>query len=206
MSEAPRDPQLVEKLDSMDIANLRKTAKLYNIPLSRDMTAEDIRNAIHRKREKQNFVLEADTSKRPGPGRWRIILHKTSENGVKAGSRPVSLRVQGYFCTIPRNVPVDVPEKVVRVLENSFHYDMVENETGDMAMEARLTYPFQIVDFTDGPDPYPGYEKAKARKYKRREAFRDEFGYWPKNMAQVEEAEERGLIGPKKPPAIQADN
>lgn len=198
MSETPLDPSLVEKLDGMTIGDLRKTAKLYNVNLSREMTAEDIKQAIHRKREKQNILLQADTSKRPAPGRWRIILHKTTDQGVKAGSRPVTLRVQGYFCTIPRNVPVDVPEKVVRVLENSVHYVMSEDDEGKTIMEAVLSYPFQLVDFTDGPDPYPGYEKAKARKYKRREAFRDEFGYWPKNMAQVEDAEQKGLIGPKK--------
>lgn len=194
MSEYTLDPALEEKLSAMNIAELRKTAKLYGVSLSREMTTEDIKAAIRFKKSRQNISDEADTSKAPAPGRWRIIVHKTSHQGIKAGSQPAHVRVNGVSFYMPRNVPVDVPEKVVRALENSFHYEAVERDDGTTAMEAQLTYPFQIITFTPGPDPSPGYEKAKAGYYARREAYRNEFGYFPKNQAQLREAEEKGLI------------
>jgi hypothetical protein len=197
MSEPILDLELAAHLDTMNIAELRKTAKLYNVALSREMTADDIKAAIQRKKSKHNLVVEA-VSDKPAPGRWRIIVHKTSEHGAAVGSRPVFVKVNGFAVNIPRNVPVDVPEKVVRVLESSVHFVPVEGADGHTRGEAQLSYPFQVVDHTPGPDPVPGYEKTKARMYARRVAFRDEFGYWPRNQAMLREAEEKGLIGPRK--------
>lgn len=193
------DQELEAVLVAMPIGELRKTAKQgYGINLSRDMTAEDIRAAIHHKKAKHNFVTQANESSLPAPGMWRIMLHKTSDQGAKAGSRPATFRVNGFFVTIPRNVVVDVPEKVVRAIENTIHYEMVDDdETGRVKIEPRMSFPFQILASTPGPDPKPGYEKAKARYYARRLAYLNEFGHWPKNQAEVRSAEERGLIGPQ---------
>lgn len=197
MSEPILDQELAARLEPMNIADLRKTAKQYNVSLSREMTAEDIRAAIQHKKAKHNLVMEA-TSDVPAPGRWRIIIHKSSEFGAKVGSRPVTVRVNGHVANIPRGIPVDVAEKVVRVLENSVHFAPVEGADGQTRGEAQLSYPFQVISMTPGADPVPGYEKAKARMYARRLAYRDEFGYWPKNQAQLREAEDAGVIGPKK--------
>lgn len=198
MSDYKVDPELEAKLDGMDIAALRKYAKNYNVQLSRDMTAADIKVAIHSKKASHNYVMEADLNAAPAPGRYRIMVHKTSHFGAKAGTRPVPVWVNGYVVSIPPGVAVDVPEKVVRVLENSVHFNPITLDDGKSAMESQLTYPFQIIAYTPGPDPVPGYEKSKARYYARRLAYRDEFGYWPKNQAQLREAEEKGFIGPKK--------
>jgi hypothetical protein len=198
MSDYKIDPELEAKLEAMPIAELRKYAKNFNIQLSREMTAGDIKAAIHLKKAKHNYVLEADLSSAPAPGRWRIMIHKTSHFGTKVGSRPVPVWVNGYVVSIPPGVWVDVPEKVVRVLENSVHFNPITLEDGSTGAESQLTYPFQIQSFTPGPDPVPGYEKSKARYYARRLAYRDEFGYFPKNQAQLREAEEKGFIGPKK--------
>lgn len=197
MSEPILDQELATRLDTMNIAELRKTAKLYNVGLSREMTAEDIKAAIQRKKSKHNLVMEA-TSDAPAPGRFRIVLHKSSEFGAAAGSRPVFVKVNGCSVNIPRNIPVDVPEKIVRCLESSVHFVPIEGPDGITRGEAQLSYPFQIIASTPGPDPTPGYEKSKARMYARRLAYRDEFGYWPKNQAQLREAEDAGIIGPKK--------
>jgi hypothetical protein len=197
MSKPVFDQELATHLDGMQIAELRKTAKLYNVALSREMTAEDIKAAIQNKKSKHGMVTEA-ISDAPAPGRWRIIVHKDSQHGAQAGSRPVFVKVNGFGVSIPRNVPVDMPEKIVRVLESSVHFVPIEGADGKTRGEAQLSYPFQVVAHTPGPDPTPGYEKTKARMYARRLAYRDEFGYWPRNQAQLREAEEKGLIGPKK--------
>lgn len=198
MSDPKIDPELEAKLAALDINDLRKYAKNYNVALSRDMTAGDIRAAIHAKKQKHNYVMEADLNSAPEPGRWRIMVHKTSDFGTKVGSRVVTVWVNGYVVSLPRGIAVDVPEKVVRVLETSIHFNPMEGDDGRTFGEAQLTYPFQVIAFTPGPDPVPGYEKAKARYYARRVAFLHEFGHWPKNQAQVRDAEEKGFIGPHK--------
>jgi hypothetical protein len=202
MSDTNLD-QEVDVLKDMTIAQARSYAKLYNVAIARDMTLEDIKAAIKAKQSKHKMVVHADTARGPAPGKWRIQIHKTMEHGSKAGSRPVPVMVNGYRCTIPRGVVVDVPEKVVRVLENSTHYVPVETDGGASTFEAVLSYPFQVLASTPGDDPSPGYEQGRMRKYKQRLAYRDEFGYWPKNQAQLREAIDNGLI--KKLPKPEAE-
>lgn len=194
MSDEILDPK-ADEFEAMTIAQARAAAKLYNVPLSREMTLEDIRAALRRKTSKNNFVKAADTSSGPAPGMYRIIVHKTSDLGAKVGSRHVYVNANGHKVQIPRNIAVDVPEKVVRILENSIHYVTVEGDNGGHSYhEPQLTYPFQILASTPGPDPRPGYEKMKARTYRAREKFRDRFGYWPKNQQQLRDALKEGFI------------
>jgi hypothetical protein len=199
------DPSVAEEAQdeftNMTIAQARASAKLYNVALSREMTSDDIKAAIRQKIKKHNFVKVADTSSAPAPGRWRIIVHKSTAEGAKVGSRPVHIGVQGYKCDIPRNVAVDVPEKVVRVLETAMNYVTVEQDNGNSVFEPQLAYPFQVLAVTPGPDPAPGYEKIKARWYQARKKFRDHFGYWPKNQAMLREAIKEGhIVAPSIPP------
>jgi hypothetical protein len=202
MSEEILDP-LVDKFDSMTIAQLRKYAKTFHVSLGIHDTADDIKKRIRDKQRRHNMIEEADVSTGPAPGRWRIIIHKDASQG-KAGTRPVHINCNGYHCDIPRNVPVDVPEKVVRVLENSVHYVTLDADANDgtrsaSTYEAQLSYPFQVVSMTPGDDPSPGHEKSKLGYFLRRKAFLDEFGYWPKNRPQVEQAEKDGLIKKVRP-------
>jgi hypothetical protein len=208
MSEDLQAP-VADKLDTMDIASLRKYAKTYNVTLDRHDTAEDIKYRIRDKQKRHNLVKEADTNSGPEPGRWRIILHKNAEGG-KSGTRPVHVMVNGYRVNIPRNVAVDVPEKVVRVLENSVHYVVVDSDFNNgpaqqSTYEAQMSYPFQVLAMTPGPDPVPGHEKTKLGYYLRRRAFWEEFGYWPKNRAQVELAEKEGHIKRVRPGDVAND-
>lgn len=194
MSDNVLDPN-VDEFESMTIAQARAAAKLYNVPLAREMTLEDIRAALRRKVNKSNMVRVADTNSRPAPGMYRIILHKTSDFGAKVGGRPAFVGANGFKVNIPRNIAVDVPEKVIRILENSIHYVTMEGEAGGQSyQEPHLSYPFQILDSTPGPDPKPGFEKMKARTYRAREKFRDRFGYWPKNQQQLRDALKEGFI------------
>jgi hypothetical protein len=193
MSEEILD-HAADEFEGMTINQLRSAAKLYNVAVARDMNSDDIRGAIRRKVSKHKMVTKADTSTGPAPGKYRIILHKTTDMGAKVGGRPATVMVNGYRCTIPRNIPVDVPEKVVRVLENSVHYVTVEQEDRTSAHEPVLSYPFQVLAHTPGKDPSPGYEKGKERWYRVREQFWKKFGFWPKNQAMLREAIKDGHI------------
>lgn len=186
-----------EELEGLDIAAARKLAKLYNVGLSREMRLDEIKAAIKNKLTGKRMVqIAKDNDGGPGPGRWRIIVHKDPTIGVKAGSRPVYVGCNGYRCAIPRGVAVDVPEKVVRILENSRHYTTVmSDDPGEASrLEPVLSYPFQVVAMNPGPDPVPGYEKTKAQWYGARKRFRDKFGYWPRNQQMLRDAIKDGHI------------
>ena len=94
-----------------------------------------------------------------------------------------------YLCinnrsfSIPVNVEVDVPNKVVGVLN-----DAVES-TPDLDQDSRvvgysenLSYPFTLIESKPGPDPRPGYEVQREAKLKAKRAFEAKEGYWPSDL------------------------
>lgn len=182
-------------LDELTIAQLRQYAKLYNVVVEKTATKQDIINALQAKMKSKQVLKVADESKAPPPGRWRIVLQKDPTIGAKAGSRPVPVFVNGYRCDIPRGIAVDVPEKVVRLLETCKHPQVVDDpeRSGYSKIELLPSYPFQVLDKTEGPDPAPGFEKIKEASYRPRERFWQLFDYWP-SKAQLREAQEAGLV------------
>jgi hypothetical protein len=111
----------------------------------------------------------------------------------------VYVSVNGYRITIPRGVQVDVPSKIVEVLNNAKDWQLVENPDEPMNSPKRytrqpvLSYPFQLIDRTPGPDPRPGYERSKQAHYGPREKFAQLFGRWPKRH-ELLEARKEGFI------------
>lgn len=182
-------------LESMTIAKLREVARLSHIAYPRDATKEDLINLVRRKNQGRQIILPTDTSKKPQPGRYRVIIQKDPFLGKKSGSAPVSLFCNGYRCDIPRGIAVDIPEKALRVLENTLSVQVVDDpdNSGRNKIEQRPTYNYQVLDFTPGPDPAPGFEKLKEATYRPRERFWQLFGYWPSKSA-LRDAVKAGLI------------
>ncbi len=184
-----------KKLEELTIGQLRQYAKLYRITYAKDATKADILSAIQTRLKGKQILDVVDVNKAPAPGRWRIVIQKDPSIGVKAGGRPVPVFVNGYRCDIPRGVPVDVPEKVVRLLETCMHPQTVEDPTKNGAYRIELlpSYPFTVQTFTAGPDPSPGFEKVKQATHRPREAFYQMFDYWPNKQA-LREAIKEGFI------------
>jgi hypothetical protein len=186
-------------LDNLGIAELRKLAStVYRLPLTRDMTADDIRKLIKSKEKKGDFAQLAEfNGDAPRPGWARVIIHK--DNNPSSSNRPVYLSINGYRITIPRGVEVDVPIKVVGVLNDAKQRFLKENTsvgTGDpnrFFWEDSHSYPFSVVNMTSGPDPKPGNEKNREKQMGPRIRFRDKFGYWPKRE-ELREAMRRGEL------------
>ena len=188
---------LDQELLEMDMAQLRKYAAAARVAIARDMNKEEIISAIKAKMKDKDILRIGEVGKAPEPGFARIILHRDPTPG--AGNRPVYVQVNGYKCTVPRGIEVDVPMKVVSVLNDAKEMRKEEDPSQPYNSPARWrnimvhSYPFQTLMFTPGPDPRPGFERTKAAKYGPRVAFRDKFGRWPQR-AELIEAIKDGLI------------
>lgn len=173
-------------IDSLDIAELRKLAStVYRIVVNRDMTAEDIRSAIRGKQKHTDYAqLSELVGNAPKPGYARILVHKDPTPG--ASNRPVPVAISGYRITVPRGVEVDVPIKVVGVLNDAKISTLVEDTslpTGDpnrFKFQVAHSYPFSVVSMTPGPDPKPGFEASRAKAMAPRLKYHKKYGIWPK--------------------------
>lgn len=180
------------ELENLPIAQLRKFCGLYNIPFDKESTKEDLINLIRRKQAKSDLAVVSEVGSAPAPGWARIMIHR--QHGTS--NRPIYVNVNGYRITIPKNVEVDVPIKVVGVLNDAKEYRLVENEDEAINSPRRwtnqpvLSYPFQVLMTTPGPDPRPGYERSKASAYGPRKQFHDIFGRWPKRHELIEAIKE----------------
>lgn len=185
------------ELESYTIEKLRKYATLNRVAFTSTMTEKEIIAAIKAKNKDRDFIKVAEAGSMPDPGFARIMLHRDPTPG--AGNRPVYVHVNGYKCTVPRGVEVDVPHKVVNVLNDARETRKEEdlNEALNSPRRYRNTmvhsYPFQTIAITPGPDPRPGLERGKAAKYGPRLDFAKRFGRWPKR-SELLEAIKDGMV------------
>ena len=184
-------------LSDLDINELRKLATtVYRIVLTRDMSEADIRKAIEAKKKKSDYAELAElVGGAPKPGYARILVHKDPSPG--ASNRPVPLGINGYRIAIPRGIEVDVPIKVVGVLNDAKvsvlreDTSLAPNDPGRFKFESAHSYPFSLITMTPGPDPRPGYEQNREKQMRPRVKFRDKYGYWPRKE-ELREAMRRG--------------
>ncbi len=208
-SEADNDEGELS-FDSLNIAQLRKYAALYRIPLERDASKADILRIIKAKAAKQDLVVTVEDKDdgSPKPGWSRINVSRDPMPG--AGNFPIYVNVNGYEITLPRGVTVDVPTKVVATLNDAMEERLIANEDlpfndpNRYTYQKVLRYPFQLIQTTPGPDPRPGYEIQRAVQNKPRMKFREIFKYWPSRQ-QLAEAQRDGLLRLNKEQLINAD-
>ena len=170
-------------LDNLPIGELRKKAGIYRIPLARDMTKENIINAIKARMAEGKYAVEA-YGDAPKPGFARIEIHL--DPNPTSSNRPVYVCVNGYAVLIPRGIKADVPIKIVEALNNAKSKRLRENTSVPPNNPARFffeevsNYPFSIHGMTPGPDPRGEIERTKAAVHLPRKKFHEKFGYWPR--------------------------
>lgn len=195
---APDQPKAPE---DMTIQELRKFAALARIPVANTMTKQDIIKAIADKKKTTNkdiATLAEHNGAHPMPGYSRIELHPNTREGES--NRPVFFGCNGYNITIPRGIPVDVPTKVLSVIRDTTSTKKVETEEGSGKWKdiTTMTYPFNHIETTPGPDPRPGYEVGKMATHGPRADFHEKFGYWPTKEG-LREAQKHGFVIIKPP-------
>lgn len=182
-SDAQEERSQLETLESLDIASLRKYAKLMRITAQRDWQREDYVAAIKTKQDAANVALVFDNSTAPAPGHARIRIERDPTPGHR--NSPVPAAVNGRIWLVPRGIEVDVPLPVVEVLKNSVsnQYRQVEGGNASQPMgvfkeEEVRTYPFQVLAVTPGGAFLNPHDQRSAN-YERRLAFHKAFGRWP---------------------------
>lgn len=196
----PVDKAKKDQFDEMNDIQLRKYADLMRVPVTNAMTEDELRSAIRAKQKDRQTVEIAETGTRPKPGWARIEILRDGTPG--ASNRPVYVNANGYRVTVPRGVEVDVPIKVVRVLNDARSVKVTEdpnepyNSPRRWRRELLPTYPFQVKDIVEGPDPRPGLEATKIAKQGPREEFRQKFGRYPRK-GELLQAQKEGFVSIK---------
>lgn len=181
MNDTTSNAAVLAELESLPMGPLRsRAAKVYSVNAINTMTKKEIIELIKEKMNGAGFaVISADD--KPSPGWSRITLHKIP--GMSA--HPESVSINGYTCYIPKDIKVDVPNKVVTTLKNLKRQELFEDFEEAVNSPRRFqwhsvdAYPLTVHDSTPGPDPREGHEKAKEAKLRPYRAYMKKFGRWP---------------------------
>lgn len=181
-------------LDELDIAELRKYAKLLGITAQRDWNKEDFVRAVQANQQAQALLKYANTGSSTNdgspsklkPGYARVIVHRDPVPG--SANSPVPLGLNGRFFMCPRGVEVELPLEYVNVLADAKvtvvrqkKEPSANHPEGEIVEEDILSYPFQVLDIS----PYlPGQKfnsslDQRAAVAARKEAFRKIYGKYP---------------------------
>lgn len=170
----------------MDIGKLRQYASHMRLPLAKTAKKDEIIEAIERKlsgRVIPEFTEEGSTLK---PGYARIKLLSDPMPG--ASNLPVYLNCNGYQCMLPRDVVVTVPMRVVRTLNDAQvkrqKQSLVSDKDGrEVFKETTVvvpSYPFQILEMKEGPEPLTALEISRQRTAGPKRRYKQIFGRWPR--------------------------
>jgi hypothetical protein len=156
------------------------------------MTKRDIIAKITALTELNSYAdVVEDASSRPKPGFTRIMILKDNIPG--ASNVPIPVFVNGRKVLIQRGREVDVPDKFVHALRNAEEVKYGTTDNGEEVKNIGPSYPFQVLDRTPGPDPWPGFEVNRAKRHRQREILRDRLGRWP-NTREFNLAMEQGRV------------
>ncbi len=183
--------KFIESLATATIADVRKAAGTYRVSWTRDMSKEDIIEAIKASLSSGKYAFAA-VGDAPEPGWARIRMLTDPSPG--AANRPVYVAVNSYAVLIPREIDTDVPIKIAEHLATCKSARLKEDTSQPMNSPNRyrfveqLNYPFSMLGYTPGPDPRDAYERAAQAAERPRMAFRDKYGYWPKSEEELRDA------------------
>lgn len=181
--------ELRENLEILPISEIRKRAVTnFGLRLNKDNSKEDIINLIIGVAAKADYALIAQNDL-PEAGWSRISAFPVPGRA----QFPFFVGCNGYFIWIPFNVKVDVPTKILGVLNDAQEMLITTDEFGNQTRTLQSSYPYQLYHTSPGPDPRPGFEVGRERKIKAKREFADKHGYWPKNK-DIQEAKQAAIL------------
>ena len=169
------ETSLKASLEALPMAELRqKAVKNFGLKLTRDYTKEDIIKLIINVSANTNFAKESEGELKAG---WaRIKVHKDRNSSQEM----VFFNCNGYQGLIPMGIEVDVPIKVLEVLDHAEEMRISKlDEFGSPHWSLEISYPYTLLAKLDGPDPRPGYEQFREKKIKGKAAYYKKFGLYP---------------------------
>lgn len=169
------EDNLRASLEALPMSELRqKAVKNFGLKLTRDYTKEDIIKLIINVSANTNFAKEAEGELKPG---WaRIKVHKDRNSSQEM----VFFQCNGYQGLIPMGLEVDVPIKVLELLDHAEEMRISKlDEFGSPHWSLEISYPYTLLAKLDGPDPRPGYEVFREKKLAGKRKFFKNYGMWP---------------------------
>lgn len=168
-------------LNELSIAELRQQAKALRIETEKDWDKSMFVAAIDARRKSRAICrIITDESAPIPPGFSRIMIPK----GAMGSSSPVSIQLNRFKTTLPRDVVVDVPTELLEILNNSHEVGTEEIQTPDGRYVTKLvnqkSYPYMHYGTTKGKSGLIKGGNAPATQ-SLREKFREIFGRWPRN-------------------------
>jgi hypothetical protein len=180
-----------DAFSDLDIADLRKYAKLMGISAQRDWKTEDFVRAIKTKQNAAALSYTEDTSTEGSPnklkpGEARIIIFRDPSPGHSNSAVPLGLNGRQFLA--PRGVEFVIPLEYIGVLADAKARTIVQKEApsihspeGRVVEEDILSYPFQVLEVCphNAKSRFQSGADQRASMYNRRLAFVEEFGKWP---------------------------
>lgn len=186
----------LDQIDDLDMAALRRAAKMLGIKAEPKWTKTDFINEIKRYQKAEELVVE-DLSNAPARGFARIVIHRDPTPGHK--NTPIHAGVNGLILQIPRGKEVDVPIPFLEVLKNSVSAQPQLVDAGDARNPSgtykdvdSMSYPFQILAVTPGAN-FKNNHDNRSSNYARREEFEKKFGRWP-TAGELQEAIKANIL------------
>lgn len=195
MSELIESPQFAD----MPIGKLREYASHLRVAIPKTATKVEIIQILENKVRQRAVPELASHATGVRPGYAKIRINEDPSPG--ASNLPVYINANGYQCTIPRGVDVIVPMRVVRTLNDAItrkkKQSITRNADGRESFTETemnvLSYPFQVLEMTPGPEVLTPLEAQKKRIMGPRIRYWQMFGRWPR-PADLQRALEKGLI------------
>lgn len=160
-------------LEKLAMSELRqKASKIFGIKLTREHKAEEIIQLIMSQVESANYTDVAEGDLKPGYARIKL-------NRAEGRASLVYLNCNGYYCWIPVDIEVDVPIKLIDILENAKEMKKVLNEFNEYVDVMSLSYPYNVIAKNPGADPKPGREAQTDAKWKAYQRFYAKHKFWP---------------------------
>lgn len=172
-------------INTYDIASLRRLASVMKIEAQRTWDKDDYIKAINTRRKGEGVcrVVYDESSEIPR-GFCRIRLPLTP-NGTDT---PLTISVNKFSTTIPRNIVVDVPKEIRDQLRASTEPVTREgfNDKGEKVVKTVLvpSQPFEQLGEQVGES---GLVKPSndPKEQRVRERYKEEYGRWPRRLDEV---------------------
>jgi hypothetical protein len=166
---------LKASLEALSIGDLRKKAvNNFGLKLTREYSKEDIVNLIIKVSQGTNFAQESSGELKPGWARIKIHKDRNSTQDM------VFFNCNGYQALIPLGIEVDVPIKVLEILDHAEEMRITKlDDYGNPQWGMEISYPYTLLGKLDGPDPKPGYEVMRERKIAGKKKFFQKYGQYP---------------------------
>jgi hypothetical protein len=170
-------------LGNKTIAQLRQLGSKMGLPIPKAANKEQIIGLIQNATNGAvDRIVGVTAPDRPLPGWARIEIQRNPD--PRGSNADVYVQVNGYAVLIRRGEPVDVPIKILRggLMNAKMEVSRQDDRTNPptYVWEMVYSYPFNVLDINEGPDPRPKNESVAEKRGAPRRRFWMENGYWPK--------------------------